>query len=731
MKKTVSFLLAIIVFSSTVFTAAAVDCNKKISLNSYSIIYEKGGVAYHYEDERRNEVNPFEKDYYKNTSRKAAGSSLPASYDSRDFGIVTPVKDQGNLGICWVTSSVSVLETNAVKRGLTDIDSARFSQSHFVWTAFEPSGIETDVNKDEFIRTYGNYTPYSNGGYDIYVANSLAKGCGVVDESDFPLNIGNPVDITTYNSEDYYKNNGIVIDEFTYLNSGNQVKEWIVENGSAQVSYYSNTNLYYTSSDENGNPYTAYYSGKTDGYDNHTVCIVGWDDGFSKDYFSKKPASDGAWLVKGSWGEAFATQGYYWLSYCEPTLKDFCGFTVRQIDYDFLYTYNGAPYNKLYFNSENPSVVKYANIYKTDSDEKLSEIGLFIENSNALVNVKVYEISDYTQPENGSVILEENTYVTDRGYHRIKTVSEPELSAEKYYSFVVTVTVREGSAYMPAESSEDYQNSQNTDRTDSIVYTSSTGQSFFFAENSQWVDMSDYGGNVYLNIYTDCTHKDAVIENQKEATCTTDGYSGDLHCSRCGKTVTGEVIQAGHKPCEPVFENSVDSTCSANGGVDKVVYCSLCGEKIITEHITFELLPHTDSDSDGQCDICKTVTDTEKHNLYLAKTAKVTVPDGRTVRYKYKVSMTASADLPDGYFIQWYSDGSPAGQKGNKKATYVTEPLTSQKYIFNAVIVDAKGNPVTSFSANSVTVTVDGSFISRMISVFARIFGLNTVNLNK
>ena len=731
MKKTVSFLLSVLFIYSSAVTALAVNGNKNIALNSYSIVYEKGGVAYHYEDENKNEIDPFENESVVNTLRKAGKSSLPSRYDSRDSDIVTPVKNQGNLGICWVTSAVSVLETNAVKRGLTDIENARFSQSHFVWTAFEPSGIETDINNGEYIRTYGNYTPYSNGGYDIYIANCLAKGCGVVDESEYPLNISNPADITSYNNADYYKNNGIVLDEFCYLGSDSQVKEWIKENGSAEVSYYSDSGLYYTSTDESGEQYTAYYSGKADGYDNHTVCIVGWDDGFSKDYFKKKPESDGAWLVKGSWGDGFATDGYYWLSYCEPTLKDFCGFTVKKIDYDFLYNYNGAPYNKIYYNSENSSVIKYANVYKTDSDEKLSEIGFFTENSNADVNIKVYEMTENNQPENGSIILEENISVINRGYHRIKTESEPELSAEKSYSFVVTVTVPEGSAYMPAESAFDYQNSQETDRYDSIVYMSSSGQSFFYAENSQWVDMSDYGGNVFINIYTECTHENAVIENRADSSCTADGYSGDWHCLRCGKTEPGETIPAGHKPAEPVFENNIDSTCVVNGGVDRVVYCSVCGQKIKTEHIIFELISHTDSDGDGKCDVCKTVTDSGKYKLHLAKNAKISVPQGKTVRYKYKVSMTATADLPDGYYLQWYCDGSPIGEKGNKKAVYVSEPLTATEYRFNAVTVDSQGKPVTSVSANSVSVKVDSGFISKLISFFARLFGLATVNLNK
>lgn len=732
MKKLISIITSftIIISSSAVF-AFAQNGNKRVELNSYTIVYDRVGFSYHYEDTDGNTVELFDKTGFSKSGSRKSGS-LPSEYDSRDSGCVTPVKNQGSLGTCWAVSAVSVLESNAVKRGLIPLDEARFSYAHLIWTAYDDSDIPGDVNLGEYIKPYGGYTPYSNGGYDIYVASSLVKGCGIVNDADFPFDYNNPVDVELYDSADYYKNNGLVIDGFCYLPfDNNAIKEWIIENGTAQVSYYSETGKYNETEEENGTVY-AYYSGK-DNLSNHTVSIAGWDDSFSKDYFKSDPAGDGAWLVKGTWGEDDSDNGYYWISYYEPSFEDFCGFTVKKTDYDFIYTYNAAPYNKLYFNENNPAQIKFANIYKMKSNENLSGIGFFAENSGADTDVRIYELSEsFSSPESGNLIFNANKRIENRGYHNIGATQTIRLEKDKTYSVVVTLNVADGSAYMPAESKTQYGNSQKIFERDNIEYTSAEGQSFFYAENNQWVDMNQYGGNVFVNIYTACTHENAVVENVSESTCETDGYTGDWHCPQCGKAETGTVIPAAHRPSEPVFENSVDSTCSIKGGCDRTVYCSVCANVIETEHIEFGLLPHSDKNGDGVCDSCKKVFDKDANNLFIAKHAKITVPEGRTVKYNYKVSMTAFCNnLPEGYFIQWYHNGNPVGEKAEKKAEYVTGQLTGNEYKYSAAIVDKNGNLVNSPANNSLTVKVDSGFFSRLISFFAVIFGLNTVNLNK
>ena len=80
-----------------------------------------------------------------------------------------------------------------------------------------------------------------------------------------------------------------------------------------------------------------------------------------------------------------------------------------------------------------------------------------------------------------------------------------------------------------------------------------------------------------------------------EPSCTEAGEEVRI-CARCGETETQTLDALGHQPGEPVVENYVEPTGSAEGGYDTVVYCQRCSEELSREHTTLSSVDGPNAD---------------------------------------------------------------------------------------------------------------------------------------
>lgn len=96
-------------------------------------------------------------------------------------------------------------------------------------------------------------------------------------------------------------------------------------------------------------------------------------------------------------------------------------------------------------------------------------------------------------------------------------------------------------------------------------------------------------------------HAEGVLVNVKEATCTEEGYTGDLVCPICGEVlVKGTVIEKeihNHKLDEATVK---EATCTEDGYTGDMV-CE-CGDVIKGEVV--EATGHIDADGNDKCDVC-------------------------------------------------------------------------------------------------------------------------------
>ena len=97
------------------------------------------------------------------------------------------------------------------------------------------------------------------------------------------------------------------------------------------------------------------------------------------------------------------------------------------------------------------------------------------------------------------------------------------------------------------------------------------------------------------------TAHDTELRGAKSATCTEDGFTGDLVCKSCGTVVTpGTVIPAtGH---DTELRGAKDASCTEDGFTGDLV-CKTC-DTVVTPGTAIPSTGHTDADGDGKCDAC-------------------------------------------------------------------------------------------------------------------------------
>ncbi len=426
-----------------------------------------------------------------NASVTKRGAVYPARYDARDNGWVTSVKNQGNYESCWSFSSLSAIETNLIKNGRADA-SLDLSENQFAYFFYnrQPDKLGYTVG-DYNTTSRGNYL--SAGGTLQGTGLALATWAGVTTEARSPY-MTIP-DASLCYAADYSVRN-VYLYNYSITNlagSVSMIKQAILDHGAVAcginmiAQYYNPTNYSYNCQTAGGN---------------HAIAIVGWDDSYSKDNFNAKPASDGAWIVKNSYGPEFGDQGYFYVSYEDRTLTEFIAFeavtAAEQFDNNYQYDGTANPaysYNKGEW---------YANVFQAKGangfNEELKAVGVYTLTTNCNYEVEVYTgLTDVSKPTSGTKVYDVPVTgtLTDAGYQTITLPSAVSLTAGE--SFAVLVRLKDSygaNAYIGADST--YQNDWIT-----FIANVSDNQSFVFV-NNKWYDFGkEARANVRIKAYTD------------------------------------------------------------------------------------------------------------------------------------------------------------------------------------------------------------------------------------
>lgn len=420
--------------------------------------------------------------------------SLPTTYSSVGKGYVTEVKNQGETAGCWAFAVCSALESDAIIKGYETAETADFSEAYLMWSVFTASGIEEDINNTEKQNT--DNILMGEASFEK-VFQSLAEGSGINYEANYPFE--NAVkNGFSFNNSKYYTNCGYTIDEVATLYNEAAIKYWVITHGSAVTTVNSETHK----SSFSG---SSIYNNKTVSYNphavaNHGVTIVGWDDNYPAEAFSNyngTPERNGAWLCKNSYGTSWGDNGYFWVSYCDPTL-DVYGYSISKIDYAKFYSYNGTAGSSVY-NRDN--TVTEANVFYVAEPETAKAISFYaggekgrgFYNNNAYAEYKVVELNDnFSSPEDGIEIYSGTTRLSNNGFYKVN--ANIELNGNKHYAVVVTISANDQKVFVPVE---------KTSAT--YTYSGAAGQSYLKTVNGNWKDTYNAEENIYnlfINLYT-------------------------------------------------------------------------------------------------------------------------------------------------------------------------------------------------------------------------------------
>lgn len=498
-------------------------------------------------------------DYLKNTNNvfKLASTvkdSVKSKYDLREIiGDNVQVRNQMQTDSCWAFAGTALMESNL---GMLDYKQANaqktydFSERHMFYSAKRNYFNNNEENP------YG-YSTSASGGNFGEVQSYYVNGMGAINEEDMPFEnnedkidiseIQNKVVATTLYDTIEFEN----IDDVGKTELMAKMKETITNYGGIFAGVHG-AQIF---SDAYNNATAAIYCANEDDYPmNHAVLIIGWDDNFSKDNFNEtnRPSSDGAWIVKNSWGdkqtvslkelkESFFTsypsicqengwekaedidneyirkayaaqgygdekvtidgdnvvveigdQGYMYISYEDANIYDnLYGIkkATNQKDYDKLYQHDKLMADTLVY-LEGQRDLYIANKFNRNSSdtEVVDKIG-FYTMQKIVCNVLINpHDSDLNKDKLQEVSLKQGKNLIIEPGYHILELSEPVQLTGD--SFAVALEI---SSYSPAEQTTYFMaETRNTDENFEV----NPNESFFTTadlyENNVWEDLSDY-----------------------------------------------------------------------------------------------------------------------------------------------------------------------------------------------------------------------------------------------
>lgn len=486
--------------------------------------------------------------------------SLP-EYDGRDYGIITPVKDQGSTNLCWAYSSIAASEASIVRSGLKPLDEINLNPTAAAYRV-------SNRGNDPLGNTSGNYV---SGDFTTFTGNP-SKIATIFSGWWGPVSGANAT-VDPFENSEFRLENAVHIPE----NKNDpalrvaEIKKAIAKYGAVTFQYNNRNNIYYYNpkNEKSGSSYP------------HACAIVGWNDNIPAENFAPDGATmNGGWLIKNSYSSLPSGYPYFYISYDNTSSSMYAFSYAERKAYDRNYYYDGDIDD---FPLRNDKHI--ANVYRAGSEvsgktEKITAVNVGVEGNGYTLEAEIYSgLSSPFEAENAPVAggksVAKKTMSFDYGGYVTMRLDEPvSLSAGEWFSVVVRVVEGNAKIRLGVKNSK------------TLSYAGSYGN---------YVKFENYVGRIkaFTTFYETETHAHSLKKIEKrEATCVADGNIEYYVCESCGKFFSdGEgvkeidyfetVIPKGHSFGEWIDEIPPDSE---HDGVKGHRDCLICGKHFDREN---------------------------------------------------------------------------------------------------------------------------------------------------
>ncbi len=248
------------------------------------------------------------------------------------------------------------------------------------------------------------------------------------------------------------------------------------------------------------------YSGSTG---SHAVTIIGWDDDYPAENFQVKPAGNGAFLCRNSYGTASGDNGYLYISYYDKTFgKTAMPMAITDVEsnenYDTQYCYD--PYGAIGgWGPFDQSYIYGANIFPPagqtlSCDQVLEAVSISTHMDNVAYELHIAPVYDgledflYTEP------LQKGVF-SRTGYHTLRLKEPISLQSGTRFAVVFKLTAPSGRGRIYVEYPYSYVDSA-TGISNPLCISASAGYDEGYVSDTQyiWYDVAENIGNGNLCI---------------------------------------------------------------------------------------------------------------------------------------------------------------------------------------------------------------------------------------